>query len=68
MRIVLALCLLSVPAFASRSELEPRPVSPATVLTCEAKADRSKEVKHGACKPAEALPPSKPSFSERKAK
>lgn len=68
MRIVLALCLLSVPAFASRSELEPRPASPAAVLTCEAQADKNKEVKHGTCKPAEALPPSKSSLSDRKAK
>lgn len=68
MRIILALCLLSAPALASRSELEPRLASPVIVLTCEAAADKSKEVKLGKCKPAETLPQSKPSLSERKAK
>lgn len=68
MRIILLVSMLSVPAFASRSELEPRPASPVVVLTCEAKADKSKEVIQGACKPAAALPESKSSLSERKAK
>lgn len=68
MRILILAAFLSAPAYASRSELEPRPATPATVLVCKAEADKSKEVKHGQCQPTAEIPTTKPSLSDRKAK
>lgn len=68
MRAILILSMLSVPAFASKMELEPRATAPGQVLTCTATATLSKEVKHGACVPAASLPPSVSSLGERKAR
>lgn len=68
MRTLILLSMLSVPAFAAKTELEPRATSPGQVLTCEAMATKSKEVKHGECKPAASLPKSLQSLSERKSK
>lgn len=68
MRTIILLSMLSVPAFAAKTELEPKVTSPGQVLTCEAQASKSKEVVHSACKPSTSLPKSFQSLGERKSK
>jgi hypothetical protein len=68
MRTLILLSMLSVPAFAAKTELEPKATVPGQLLVCSASVTPSKEVQHGLCKPAAKLPQSFQSLGERKSK
>lgn len=68
MRLFILLSMLSVPAFAAKSELEPRPTTEGQVQVCDAKANKTKSVEHGKCAPAQKLPSTMQSLGERKSK
>jgi hypothetical protein len=65
MRWMTFILIVSMPALASKTELEPGKTTEGQVLTCEANGSRKKEHKTGDCRPSEAPPKVTPTKSPR---
>lgn len=68
MRTLILISMISVPAFAAKSELEPKSTTRAQILTCETTVTKTRELKQGECRPANELPKTLQSLGERKSK